>query len=61
MLLRALQIIKYYHYHYYYYYYYLMIIIISVKQTPALQGKDRSTLLLAKVQVNKRHSEGHIQ
>ena len=60
MLLRALQIIKYYHYHYYYYYY-LMIIIISVKQTPALQAKDGSTLLLAKVQVNKRHSEGHIQ
>ena len=54
---------------YYYYYLYIkkiiiiiiIIIIISVKKAPALQTKDGSTLLLAKVQVKKRHSEGHIQ
>ena len=53
---------------YYYYYLYIkkiiiiiIIIIISVKKAPALQAKDGSTLLLAKVQVKKRHSEGHIQ
>ena len=39
----------------------IIIIIISVKKAPALQAKDGSTLLLAKVQVKKRHSEGHIQ